>query len=81
MVSVVSSTHQTFHLPHSELAELWVGGHPGVGGDEGHHQPHHGDLPARGQDLSPDDQRDQAGDDWSSLLISIALPSTASIKS
>ena len=40
-------TQEPFYLLNSELPQLWVGGDPGGGGDGGHHQPQHGDLPGR----------------------------------
>ena len=50
-----------------ELPQLWVGGDPGSGGDGGHDQAQHGDLPGRrvlGQlELSPDEQGGHSGDD------------------
>ena len=65
--SDLSLTHQTFYPLNSELAELWVGGDPGSGGDGGHDQPQHGDLPGRGVlsqlELSPDEQGGHSGDD------------------
>ena len=43
----INELNQTFHLLHSELLKLGVSGDPEGGGDGGHDQSHHGDLPGR----------------------------------
>ena len=66
-VSSFSLTHQTFDPLNRELPQLWVGGDPGSGGDGGHHQSQHGDLPGSRVlsqlEVSPDQQRGHSGDD------------------
>ena len=65
--SELTRTDQTFYLVNSEPTELWVGGDPGSGGDGGHHQSQHGDLPGSRVlsqlEVSPDQQRGHSGDD------------------